>query len=343
MTPAQMALAAAGGLALLAAALWLGRGRRAGRFRREAPANAALSLATAVFLLVAGEAWFHAFPQSDNYAFTLSSKRWFARHWGPLNAGGYRDVEQPPEALAGRRVVLVAGDSFVAGQGIEDRRDRFPDRLQRRLGEGWRVVNLGRQGWSTGPEAQAIARFPAPAEVVVLAYHVNDIYDAAARTGYRPPYGVKPPSGRLRPLIEHSYVCDFVFWRIVRYRSLKELSRARRQTLPQCYFSPEIWAEHERELQAVVEAAGERGGELVVLLLPHLADVESSRPALALVGRWFESRGAAVVDAVPRLAGRDPREILVNRYDAHANEALNGEIAEWLAPVVRERAARRGP
>lgn len=339
MTPLQTAIAAAGALALLAGSLFLARRRRTdGRARFERLANLSLSLASASLLYLGAETWLYRFPQSDNFAFTLSAQRWFARHWGPVNSRGFRDAEHPIEALHGRRVLLAVGDSFVAGQGIENRADRFPDRLQQLLGDGWRVVNLGRQGWSTGAEARAIAGFPHEAEVVVLSYHVNDILDAARRCGYREPYAVKPPPGWARPWVEHSYVADFVYWRLVRLRSLQTLSKARRQSLPQCFFSPEIWAEHERELVAVTEAVAARGGKLVVVLFPHLVDIEGSRASVALVHRWFEQRGVPVLDLATVLAGRDPAEIIVNPYDAHANEAVHRELAELLAPLVRAQA-----
>src|SRR4029079_8000931 len=83
------------------------------------------------------------FIDTDAFAQTLASNRWLHLYfWNHVNALGYRDVEHPPELFRSRRSVLVLGDSFVAGYGIKDPRDRFSDILQQRLGDDWVVANV---------------------------------------------------------------------------------------------------------------------------------------------------------------------------------------------------------
>ncbi len=81
------------------------------------------------------------FVKSDGFCFTLASKTWFKRYWLPINSLGYRDIEYTKDNLKGKRIVFVVGDSFVAGQGIKNYKDRFSNILQEKLGKSWAVLN----------------------------------------------------------------------------------------------------------------------------------------------------------------------------------------------------------
>ena len=107
-----------------------GRGRRAA-------VNLTMVLVSSVATLLSVEVVFrYVFIRSDSWVFTLSAHKWFERHWKPINSMGFRDVEHSSASLAGKRVVMVVGDSFVTGFGIEDPADRYTNILGKRLGDG---------------------------------------------------------------------------------------------------------------------------------------------------------------------------------------------------------------
>src|SRR4051812_41968705 len=81
----------------------------------------------AMFLIV--EAYCRATAQTEFFNFTLGSQGWFKKYWKPINKDGYRDVEWDARDTAGKNIIFVVGDSFVAGQGIKKVRDRFSNRL----------------------------------------------------------------------------------------------------------------------------------------------------------------------------------------------------------------------
>ena len=115
-------------------------------------------------------------------------------------------MEQSTEALQGKRLVFVVGDSFVAGHGIKDVSDRFGDRLGEGLGDPFRVVTLAQNGWNSEDEFDAIRatsrrhRIP---EIVVLSYFLNDI------DVFKKHWGV---DGAKRFLFSHSFLFACCFY-----------------------------------------------------------------------------------------------------------------------------------
>ena len=97
----------------------------------------------------------------------------------PRNARGYRDLERALEKPAGTRRLVVMGDSFAWGAGIEYE-DTWGQRLERGLsrrhGERWEVVNvalpgLGASDYAAQLAAETLAYSP---DVVVLGWVLND-------------------------------------------------------------------------------------------------------------------------------------------------------------------------
>lgn len=100
------------------------------------------------------------------------------------NARGLRYPDVPAEKPSGETRVLVLGDSFVEGMGVEAR-DTFAARLERRFssdGRRTRFINGGLQ--NSGPRQYArllrhVGLDYRPDRVLVVVY-ANDVYDTAA-------------------------------------------------------------------------------------------------------------------------------------------------------------------
>jgi len=305
-----------------------GRGRSAGMAGLVA-ANAVVAV---LFVLEIGMALF--FAQSDGFNLTMSSRNWFARHWQPVNSLGYRDVEPRPRA-AGEKLVLVVGDSFAAGHGIDRAEDRFGDVLARDLGAGWRVAHASRIGWDTVDEEQALRAYPATPDVAVLAYFVNDIYRAAEKSKFPLPFAVRfPQSAAAKYLVDHFALANFVYWRLARIGNLDDAARGFWDRLRAAYADPVVFAAHAAELDGMVDWCRERGVRLIALVIPSLSDVSGSAAMTARVAAYFKDRGVQVVDMTPVLDGRDPADMVVNGVDTHANVRINAEMAGLLRQAI---------
>ncbi len=319
-------------LALLPIGLLLARvtGLGSSRFRSALIKGTVFSLSL-LFCLLALELGFYAFvAESDAFGFTLSSKRWFEKHWRPINSEGYRDIEHDEAALRNNKLVLVVGDSFVAGHGIEDPGDRFAAVLARRLGAGWSVVLLAKNGWNTRHALQAVTRYPHRPEAIVLSYFANDIEGAAHRAGFERPSLVAGPPALLRPMVEHSHFLNFAYWRLYRFGGSEQLTCRYWDYLSRCYRDRTIWTAHEKELLAIVDVARNRGTHLLVVVFPNLTDPQASEPYTTKVVELLRARSVQVIEVAEVIAGRETSELVVNSFDAHPSVALHHEIGELL-------------
>lgn len=274
-------------------------------------------------------------PEPDGFGQTRAAKRWHARHWKPINSGGFRDVEHPDSVLRSTRRLVVLGDSFAAGAGVEDVEERFAGVLADDLGEGWSVVVLARRGWSTREQADALARFsPAPHEVV-LAYYLNDIEGAAARHGrtFEVDLSVHPSS--LAPLVERSALANLLYWRLRRSR-IWRTGRGYADFVYEAFADEAIWRSHRRELERLLAEVRRRGALPVVVLFPHLFDLEGSREPIARLERFFRRTGVPVVDigSLIREGDWSRGELFAGPLDPHPSPALHRAVAEALRPHV---------
>ena len=103
------------------------------------------------------------------------------------NAHGLRDTDHPLAKQEGTRRIVVLGDSFAWGYGVNDG-EIFTDYLESSLSD-MEVINLGVTAYGLRQEIDYFKRLGikfAP-DVVVLALVMNDIYDARDREkGERP-------------------------------------------------------------------------------------------------------------------------------------------------------------
>ena len=123
-------------------------------------------------------------------AATSGNARDFIGQHGPApevrsNSLGFREREITPKS--DRYRIVVVGDSFTWGQGVEEQ-DRFSNRIEQALGPRYEVFNFGRPG-DNMPEhldvlTQALAVSP---DFVLLQLYINDFETAAMeRPGPRP-------------------------------------------------------------------------------------------------------------------------------------------------------------
>jgi hypothetical protein len=125
-----------------------------------------------------------------------------------INSLGLRDEEMPLEEPFGTRRILMLGDSFTEGIGV-DEKDVFSTRLQAmlddaHLGERWRVVNAGLGSYSPLLEYLYLKNggLDLHPDLVILNFDLSDIYDDIQYTklavfdGKGDPVAVRPEPPR---------------------------------------------------------------------------------------------------------------------------------------------------
>jgi hypothetical protein len=323
-----------GVVAALAVALLFRLGWKGQSRWRSLAQNVALSFFALFSAFVLAELYFKLFfLQSDGLGCTLASQNWFNRYWKPVNSLGYRDYEWTSEAVAGRTKVMVLGDSFVAGYGIERIEDRLSGVLAARLGPEYAVMTVSHNGWNTGDAMAGGFLYPYRPDVIILSYYVNDIelVEKGEELNCRELLGSAPPS--LRPLIEESYFANFLYWRVSR------LGPARWAVdhwnwQKSLYDDPVAWGVHQGDLRRIIGWCSEQGVDLFVVVFPNLLAVEESRPMTSKVVGLFREGGVPVLDVTAMIENDDPRSLVVNPVDPHPNVALHGRVAAELYEMV---------
>lgn len=300
--------------------------------------NISLALLMVFIMLMVFEFYFKVFfAQSDGFRYTLASQNWYERYWQE-NSLGYRDVEWTPEKLSDKTKVMVVGDSFVAGNGIVNPKDRFADQLGYLLGSNYAILNVASPGWDTEDEIKAILDYPYRPDILILSYYINDIEGAAYRSGVQRPQIRRDPPVWLLPLVQNSYAINFLYWRVIRLGP-QEWADAYWTWLRQINEDAKVRWRHQQELLTLAEGAAAEQIPFFVVVFPNLAATDESQFLIQPVINLFRERGIPVLDVSELLAGRDPATTMVNLIDAHPNEAINLEVAERLYQMMLEAQA----
>lgn len=116
-----------------------------------------------------------------------------------ISEQGFRDRVYPEPRVAGRSRMLVLGDSFAWGFGVE--RDEILWEILEARHPDWEIINTAVSGYGTDQqllflESRGLDFRP---DVVVLQFHPNDVEDTAAerRYGYPKPNFQLDPEARI--------------------------------------------------------------------------------------------------------------------------------------------------
>jgi len=264
------------------------------------------------------------------------------------NSAGMRGLrEYPLERVPGKRRILMLGDSFAFGYGVEDEQvvsAVLEDLLNASSAGSAEVLNLAVSGFGQAEELvtwQAVGQNYQP-DVVVIFYFNNDIGNNAVaelfvaeadgritRTGkdYLPGSRLQEAMFRIPPirwLFEHSET-----WNLVRNRlsSLVQRSMLKSQGMAQFdEATPKavtLTRSLLRELVAQVRAAG---AEPVIVVIPDGRTMSSNFP---MSTAEVASLGATLLDAGTFVTPED-----YYSTDSHWRPSAHRKAAEQLVPLV---------
>lgn len=286
-----------------------------------------VSYVTVLLILGAGEIYFRYFYAESENVFTLATQNWLNRYWHN-NSLGFRDREWTADDLNGKQTVVVLGDSFAAGWGLQDPADRFSDVLAAKLGDGYAVINLGRYGTAT-PEQLEILKNESPVknpDVVILQYFLNDINYAGLQLGLLPNPEPSPD------WTKDSYLANFFYWRFLRPANANEEFYAKWwEWSYAAYDNVGIWSVHKQEIQDFVDYVDSTGAKLIVIIFPNLLDIVRSIPYVDRVEQAFREYGQTnILKLFDAAAAWDPNDLMISRRDSHASPGFNHYIGEQL-------------
>lgn len=313
----------------IGALLVVGVTQRRGSIRRAA-ANLLITYVMITLLLLAGEAFFRfAHAESDGLP-TLALRNWQARYWH-TNSLGYRDREWTPADWTGKQTVLVVGDSFTAGWGIENTADRFSDVLAAQLGDSYAVINLGAPGASTITELDNLRAYPLQTpDYVIVQYTLNDIEPAALSIGLDP--GLNPLA-QMPAWAEETYLGNFLYWRWVNIaRPEARGTQTYTDWLHSMYDHSVVWEIHTQQINDLIDQIETMGAVPATVIFPDMLNPFGSIAYVDRVAQVFSARGYGdrVVKLFDAAEAMPLAERIVSPRDAHASSAFHRVVGQML-------------
>ena len=302
-----------------------------------------------VFSLLEGVFMFMPRSYGKGEPENLSERLWFAKYWR-TNSLGYRDDEIDASAIEGKKKIIILGDSFVAGHGIEDPKNRFSNLLESKLGDAYKVFNLGINGADTQAEFNKLMNFPVKPDVLILAHYVNDIervpQDIASLKIIEPTRSVYQ-AGFINDnyLVKNSYLLNYLSYKFSGTKKIfsgeersitdkEELLKPRNKDNYQSFYLREnMFREHQKNLYQFVLLSRREGIPLVVLLLPETWDetIDFTEEYVNVpLSKFFRGYQIPVMDAYQLFKDTPIESRVVNANDAHPSPLIHQKIADAL-------------
>ena len=280
-------------------------------------------------------------PQPTGYAPVLTDLR-FGR---PRNSRGYRDAERTFEKPAGTRRLLVMGDSFAWGAGIEHEdtwAQRLERGLERRRGEPWQAVNLALPGLSASDYA---AQLPAEGlryapDVLIVGWVLNDAETKDEMKARERSYAER--SRQAGGLLDASALFRFARRRVDASLDARERVAYHRRLYEE---RDPGWQEARRSLKTMGALCRERGLPWIVAVFPMFGNPLDDRYPFAdihaQVARAAAESGARAVDLLPAYRGLRWEQLVVDgARDEHPNEIAHRIAAGVLLRELDEVGVR---
>lgn len=298
----------------------------------------ALTAGVALPLLVV-EAWTRtaAIVAPDIQGFPTNRARIWDRKYVRFNSLGFRGPEPAVARTPGVSRILIIGDSFAFGYGIDHVEDRFGEQLAENLsaaGNPWEVITLARPNSHTRDHLEDLERGLAlRPDLVVLLYVANDIdylFGPAPRLAVLEGWG--GVLGRFHPAriaFQNSYLVQEVYARLRHYAFVK----ARRSPGPDPLSDPAIRSRHLADLDRFVTRVREQGA--VPVVIPYDIGVAALPARLEWYQRLvetFRDGGLPVMPVDSAFAAVPFKSLHVSALDFHPNEDANALLAGYVTP-----------
>jgi lysophospholipase L1-like esterase len=265
------------------------------------------------------------------------------------NRHGLRDREIVEQKAPNERRILVLGDSFTFGKGVEDGTAVFPELLERRLDEAARLQNSGSVDVLNGGIPGSLT-----ADWLALWDQISPIYRPDAllivfflrdgtRTGSIPEFfGKIREEIVLRNQRSVLYRHSFLFRMFRDSLDQRAVSEQYTRTFMSSYFGDETqtseWRLAQQNLTRLRDLARERSIPIGLVIFPILVELDSSYPFRTicdLIAEFAKREGIPVHNLLPAFLGQDAPTLWVSAFDQHPNARGHQIAADSILPFLR--------
>jgi hypothetical protein len=314
-------------------------------------ANLALLAALLGLVWAGGETYYrYVFDSTDSFGLTKVSGRWFVRHYHENAMGARDDIEYSLERLDSRRRISFLGDSFTAGHGIAEVRDRFANRIRNAYPTRFEVHVLADTGNDTGKEVDLIHQLVARGyelDVLVLVYVLNDISDIVPEWSQTLDRLYRTKGHEGFPF-EQSYFANVLFYR---WKAIRDPDISNYYSfLQSAYDREDLWSQQEQRLASLRDFCAAQDAQLLVVTFPllhALGPAYSYRSVHERLAELWSRLSVPHLDLSEVYAGHAPQKLAIGKYDAHPNrfahELAANSIGPFLEATVKPRTRHAQP
>ncbi|MBI3282614.1 SGNH/GDSL hydrolase family protein [Candidatus Curtissbacteria bacterium] len=290
----------------------------------------------AIILIFTGfEAYFrYVYDVPDGLGYLKVNRKWHERHVIHNNYF-FRDRDFVTNKKEGITRIAVLGDSIAFGGGIEKVEDRFSNRLEKKLreaGKNVEVYNLGKPGYDTEAEIVEYGKVEhLNFDIVVWEYFLNDIQPKDKSTG-TPIISQNSQKGKIVTFLsDRSFFFDFVYWRFSQ-RYQKTFQALRIADLNQ-YKNQQVLEDHKRIIDDFAKDLEKENVKTFVIIFPSTFLLGPNYPANdihKMMGEYFQELGLQTLDLLPDLIELDRNKLMASKFDPHPNEIVHNLAAQKL-------------
>jgi lysophospholipase L1-like esterase len=290
--------------------------------------------------MVRPEPWYEQILEAQ--APTPGGKR--ARTVSGLLRHEYEEAPKPDDVYR----VLLLGDSFTYGAGVDDDEKIFARIIERRLNDELPLPDIERVevyngGVPGGLSLHWVALFQEIAEwydpdLVVIVFFIRD---GAGTWTANPVIQIGKEMATLRErsaLYRYSHAYRM-------FRDRRELSRLSGQYLSVIEDSylgtpaeTQEWERAKKNLRWLQQQSEARGAEFGLVIFPMLHELHEGHPfkeSMAVIETFCRRADIPVHDLLPHFIGEDGPELWVSPLDPHPNERGHRIAAEGIEPFLR--------
>jgi lysophospholipase L1-like esterase len=261
------------------------------------------------------------------------------------NSRGLRGPERSPTPAPGTFRIAVTGDSTTMGSGVLEE-DRYTDLIERRLGPGYEVLNVGLSGLNTDGVVGRLAQLSRHyrSHLFVYGFSLNDIegpsYQSRAQGPLPAEFGNTYWAGVAALERSPSYFWRFLgAWRLARNRGKVDPNA---EVLTNFLENPAAWAEFVAGLERYAALAESHGVCAHLLVHAHVGELDEGHPYLEVYDRVEAAaldRGLSVSQSYPYFARKYPgneQALWVSLFDPHPNREGHALLAEALHDGLKQ-------